>query len=215
MSFERPVSLNTSLDSSSSFGMKGQSERRGANEDADGEGRHSPNKLPPAPGAKDRFHQAMTDVRTNAEISDDRPSSVRAESTSPFELFGAAAMSRASQPSTAPDPGLNELLHQQLERLMVEHGHNDDRQVRMDLKSMPGVTVVIREAEGRLQVDFICVDDAARLRLNTQAREHAQTLARRLNREVMIRVQTDDEEWPCLEEVSAQPEGDTGTKRSL
>ena len=93
-----------------------------------------------------------------------------------------------------------------VDRLMVDvDGSN--RQVRIDLKdsALPGVTLVIQEHEGRLQVDFVCREEPVRVQLNREADGHAALLATRLRREVLLRVMADDEEFPCVHEVAAQP----------
>ena len=124
----------------------------------------------------------------------------------PLSLFGswlppAGTAHSASQPSV--DPELSQAL---LERLMVDEGTSQGggKQVRMALKSdvLPGVTIAIQEAEGRLQVDFICSVESSRLRLNAVVPAQAQTLAERLQRPVLLRVQTDDEEDLCLFEAT-------------
>jgi hypothetical protein len=102
-------------------------------------------------------------------------------------------------------PDLSHQIGSSIERLMVDDGHNGQRQVRMELKDelLPGVTVVIQELDGRLQVDFICSVESSRLRLNEAAPEQARSLAESLRRDVLLRVQTDDDEDPCLLETLA------------
>ena len=123
----------------------------------------------------------------------------------PFSLFGSVSPEQGVSDSTmAPQ------LHELLDRLMVDD-EAGGKQVRMDLKDdlLPGVSIVIQEAEGRLQVDFICRAEASRLRLNAALPAQAPLLAQRLERDVLLRVQTDDLEDPCLFEVTASPEGRT------
>ena len=67
------------------------------------------------------------------------------------------------------------------------------------------MTLVIQEHEGRLQVDFVCREEQVRVQLNREADGHAALLATRLRREVLLRVMADDEEFPCVHEVAAQP----------
>jgi hypothetical protein len=116
----------------------------------------------------------------------------------PFALFGSLP------PESGQDAKLLPRLDDVLDGLMVDVT-GDGRQVRMDLKDevMPGVTIVIQETQGRLQVDFICSLEDSRLKLNAAAPDHAPQLAQRLGRDVLLRVQTDDEEDPCLFEVAA------------
>lgn len=127
-----------------------------------------------------------------------------------FELLGTqrgVSQVPVGPVSTAPQPP-SEWAYQMgesIEQLMVDDGHNGSRQVRMQLKEevLPGVTVAIQESEGRLRVDFICSVEASRLRLNVEAAAHAQTLAERLQRDVLVCVQTDDEDDLCLLETLA------------
>lgn len=111
---------------------------------------------------------------------------------------------------TQADPVMTELvnvINTGLQRLMVSDGSSGNRQVRMMLKEdvLPGVSVVIHEVAGRLQVDYVCSQEASRLRLNDAAPEQARVLAASLNREVLVTVQTDDEEDLCLLEALASP----------
>ena len=213
MSIDQPVGLTSSNEQSAASGLTGHSGRR-SHEDPNDQKKPPASSVAPSPEAKERFQRAMTRTIGNGEMGQDRPPSTAAQHSTPFELFGAAVSRGTMHAQPAPDPGLQDLLRSQLERLMVEQGSHGARQVRMDLKTIPGVTVIVREAEGRLQVEFICSNDAARHNLNTQARVQAHVLAQRLNRNVLIRVQTDDEEWPCLNEASGHPEGHPGTRLS-
>jgi len=111
---------------------------------------------------------------------------------------------------TQAEPVMTELvnvINTGLQRLMVSDGSSGNRQVRMMLKEdiLPGVSVVIHEVAGRLQVDYVCSQEASRLRLNDAAPEQAKVLAASLNREVLVTVQTDDEEDLCLLEALASP----------
>jgi len=77
----------------------------------------------------------------------------------------------------------------------------------MDLKDdvLPGVSVVVQEAEGRVVVEFICALEPPRQRLAAAVGQHAQELAGRLRRDVLVRVVTDDPEDPCAVEAAASP----------
>ena len=124
----------------------------------------------------------------------------------PLSLFGSWNTS-ASIAASSIQPSIDAELGQTLlERLMVDDGNTQGggKQVRMELKSevLPGVTIAVQEAEGRLQVDFICSVESSRLRLNAAIGVQAQTLAERLHRPVLLRVQTDDEEDLCLFEAA-------------
>mgnify|MGYP000970440488 FL=1 len=92
-----------------------------------------------------------------------------------------------------------------IERLMVGDGSSGHRQVRIELKDelLPGVSVTVQDTDGRVQVDFICSNEDSRLRLNAALPTNAHTLAQRLRRDVLMRVQSDDDEYPCLQETLA------------
>ena len=122
-----------------------------------------------------------------------------------FSLLSGLPMAEPSRPGLPPEFELSAQIGSSIERLMVDDGQHGQRQVRMALKDdlLPGVTVVIQELEGRLQVDFICGVESSRLRLNQAAPEQARTLADRLRRDVLLRIQTDDDDDPCLLETLA------------
>lgn len=151
------------------------------------------------PQAQQRFEEALNEKPPPAGSS-------KSPAITPLSLFGSwSASAPASTPAAAPslEPALSEAL---LERLMVDEGNGQGggKQVRMELKNdaLPGVTIAIQEAEGRLQVDFICSVESSRLRLNGAAPGQAQTLAERLQRPVLLRVQTDDLDDLCLFEAA-------------
>lgn len=105
----------------------------------------------------------------------------------------------------APESDLAAQMGAEVERLLVDDGSCGHRQVRLELKDdcLPGVSVAIQENEGRLQVDFFCRLEAPRRQLNRALPTLAQTLAQRLQRPVLLRVQTTDEDDPCLLEALA------------
>lgn len=126
---------------------------------------------------------------------------------SPWMLFGGAPavpgvpVAQASQAQEELSSHLREVVAQ----LMVGDGRSGGRQVRMDLQEevLPGVTVVIEERQGRLQVDFLCRQEPSRLRLVAAAPEQAPQMAQYLRRDVLLRVQRDDERDPRPFEVAA------------
>lgn len=126
---------------------------------------------------------------------------------SPLTLFGAPQGTPvASLGNTAEaQEELSSRLREVVAQLMVSDGRYGGRQVRMELQEemLPGVTVVIEEREGRLQVDFLCREEPSRLRLVAAAPEQAPQMAQHLQRDVLLRVQKDDEQDPRLFEVSA------------
>jgi hypothetical protein len=188
MTADRRIDLNLSLPQSGSRDLQaglGSPGRDAARGDADAE-------------ARERFEQALAGKQAAADAT---PATTLAPT--PFALFGTPAPVQADAVPTA----LGRHVEDAVERLMVDEDRAGQRQVRMELKDdvLPGVSVVILENEGRLQVDFICSQESSRLRLNRAAPQQAQTLAERLAREVLLRVMTDDDEDPCLFEVAASP----------
>lgn len=125
---------------------------------------------------------------------------------SPFGLPG-PSLRVASDPQESEGRQLLQRLGEWLERLLVGEGAAGGKQVRMDLADeiLPGVSVLIEQVEGRLQVEFTCTVDPSRLRLVAAAPAQAPSLAQRLDRPVLLRVQTDDEEDRRLLEIAAAP----------
>ena len=185
MSIERSVNLNLSLPEHGARGTDG------------GLGGGIPDRRSqPDADARQRFEQAMAAPKPGASEPPAAPQ--------PFALFGSLARAPAPPPA---DDGLGERMADGIERLMVGDGSSGNRQGRMELKDelLPGVSVVVQELEGRLQVDFICANEDSRQRLVAAQEANARTLAERLNRPVLLRVQTDDEDDPCLQEALAHP----------
>lgn len=153
--------------------------------------------------ARDQFQQALEARSPAAHEPSPQPSSPLA---APFGLLADVAV---RQPPDEADPGLawRRQLTETVARLYVGEGRAGGKQVRMDLDEdvLPGVSVAIEQVEGRLQVDFICRVEASRLKLVGAAPRQAPELAQRLDRPVLLRIQTDDEEDPCLLEVAAAP----------
>jgi hypothetical protein len=151
------------------------------------------------PGARDRFEQAM-------RAGEPAQAQSAALPANPFALFGLRPAAPAPAPA-GPPPAWSGEVGQAVERLMVGDGSSGNKQVRMELKDdvLPGVTVTVQELEGRCQVDFICAVEESRLRLVAAVPAQAPLLAQRLDRPVLLRVQTDDDADPCLFEVAASP----------
>lgn len=123
----------------------------------------------------------------------------------PFALFRQSVQSihRNVDAALPKQAELAANLGSAVERLMVSDGSSGNRQVRMQLKDdlLPGVGVAIQELEGRLQVDFVCSVERSRQNLGRALPDLANTLAERLGRDVLMRVQTDDEDDPCVQEA--------------
>ena len=183
MSVERPIHLDVSVPGFAPPG--GESSGRG------GLGRGQADSQ-----ARQRFEEAL--AKPPEAATGDKP----ALATQPFALFGSVPV-RAVIEEQPPAPPIGEMV----ERLMVDDGSHGGKQVRMELKDdlLPGVTVAIQELEGRVQVDFLCSVESSRLRLEAAAPDQARQLAERLQRAVLLRIQTDDEDDPCLFEAAGLP----------
>lgn len=136
----------------------------------------------------------------------------------PFDLFGAGAGTpvppalgaAAPTPGATPDDaprGIDEVLSQMAQRLLVADGSTGRRAVQIQLAddSLPGVAVEIFEEAGHVVAQFTCTQEDARERLVRNAQWLADGLADRLGRGACVRVQTDDPEDLCLVEVRADP----------
>ena len=190
MGTERRIDLSLALPQSSAQPSLGDSSRHGegAATASDGDVR--------------RFQAALADAQAPADAKA-MAEGAAPKIGAPFALPGwGGAMPELAQRGEA-----SLALEPLLERLMVEDRLGGGRQVRMELKDevLPGVSVLIQEAGGRLQVTFVCRLEPPRERLTRLAPEQARALAERLGREVLLQVCTPDDEDPCLFEVLAQP----------
>ena len=145
-----------------------------------------------------RFQQAM------AQAPEPAPGPETPKPAMPMGLFAAPLPSPQEQQVRAT---VSALIGEMVDRLMVGDDGAGGKQVRMELKDepLPGVTVTVNEQEGRLRVEFVCSNETSRLRLNAALPREAPVLAQRLARDVWVRVLTDDEEDPCLFELTAAP----------
>ena len=171
-----------------------------------GKDRHGPLE----PGAEERLRRALERPAAEGDAKAGAGADGALGSMLPWTPgFAWAATPEAAAPrELAQQLGerIGERISEMVDRLMVD-SEGAGRQVRIDLKdgALPGVTLVIQEQEGRLQVDFVCREEAVRVRLNREAEGHATLLAGRLGREVLMRVMADDDEFPCIHEVVARP----------
>jgi hypothetical protein len=122
------------------------------------------------------------------------------------QTYAAGLNAPADLKDHTPTP-LERQLQESLSRLMVDDDHRGNRQVRMELKDdlLPGVTVIVEQSQGRLQVTYVCGVEASRLKLCDQGRDQAQILATRLEREILVAVRTNDDQDPCLVEFLGAP----------
>lgn len=105
-----------------------------------------------------------------------------------------------------PEPNsiaLCEAVARSVDRLLVSDYRNGSRKVRFEVSDevFPGVTVDVQEAQGRLQVNFICNIENSRLRLVRGMYEIASMLAQRLCRSVLVRIVSCNEHDSCLDEA--------------
>lgn len=187
MTIDRSIHLNLSMPDPGAAGADAQGSRGmgQARQEAD-------------PQARDNFRKALAGEPADAKAG---KAEGEGEAPAPFALFGSL---RA--PAAPPEPSeVFAQLDELLSGLMVGEGGGGGKQVRMTLAEdvLPGVTVVIEEAQGRVCVDFICAVEPSRLRLNGELPARAPEMAARLARDVLLRTCTDDEEDPCLFEVLA------------
>ena len=194
MSVDRKVELRLSVPDQGPGGMSS-----GLHDDLN---RNQSRREPADPRSEDSFQRALKGGGSGSDV----PPPADMGLMSAFSLVRPAATLQQDSATEVSHP-LNLQLDAAAQRLMVSDDESGNKQVRIELKdgALSGVSVVIQEAEGRIQVDFICSEEASRLQLNGLIYEQAGTLAKRLNCDVLMRVQTDDDEDPCLVEAVATP----------
>ena len=101
-------------------------------------------------------------------------------------------------PSLEPTPataeaGLRERLIDTVQQLMVSEVRGAGAQVRMVLQEsvLPGTTIMVQHVGAQLKVSFECTAQVSRNRLERSAPAFAQSLARRMGREVLVEVHDD------------------------
>jgi hypothetical protein len=104
-----------------------------------------------------------------------------------------AASERASLSTSA---AISDWVQQAISSLQVGQGTAGNREVRFDIRPevLPGVRVVVQESNGRVQVDFICSVEASRHVVSEIAQREASEMARRCRRDLLLRVQVEDED---------------------
>ncbi|WP_374608864.1 type III secretion HpaP family protein [Diaphorobacter nitroreducens] len=90
----------------------------------------------------------------------------------------------------AVDADLRERLIGTVQRIMVSPPGADVPQVRLVLQDslLPGTAITIQQVGAQLQVSFECTAQASRQRLDRCAQSLAQSLARRMGRDVLVQV---------------------------
>lgn len=132
----------------------------------------------------------------------------------PFDLFGqgaqmAAAAASAGQPTlkAAHDlpQGIDQTLSQLAQRLLVNDGSSGKRSVQIQLSSdaLPGVVMDVYEDGGAVMAEFTCSREDSREQLARNAQWLADGMHEKLQREICVRVQTDDLEDRCASEARA------------
>jgi len=142
------------------------------------------------------FEQALTQSGDSPEGELKSPPALQ-----PFGLYGAPAT-----PSAHPPSGLADSLGEAVDRLLVDDGASGGRpEVRITLRDevMPGVTVAVYQAEGRMVASFVCANETSREKLIRCAQALADDMSRSLGQPALVQVSTDDPEDPCLFEAAA------------
>ncbi len=157
------------------------------------------------PQARAAFERALA----GDEAADAQDANPRAEvPSSALSLFGRAAAAAPGATKSAGEPWVEPLceeLQGLVSQLAVGEGRSGGAMVRMELDEavLPGVSIEIEESDGRLQVTFTCSSERSRQRLLRELPLRGDDFAAGLGRQVLLRVQTDDPEDPCLFEVLA------------
>lgn len=152
---------------------------------------------------REAFDRAMSKQDDTGQPADERSS----EAPRLFSLFGSGATAvpgRALTEDVSHD--LTQALSRSAEQLLVGDESSGKREVRVELKSdvLPGVSVAIFEADGRLVAAFSCRNEDSRERLNAGAAGLAEEWANSLKRAVLVQVTTDDPDDLRLFEAAAQ-----------
>lgn len=123
----------------------------------------------------------------------------------PPPSLGAREVAAATSPPT--DLQLRERLVETVQQLLVGVAPGGAAEVRLVLRDtvLPGVTLVVQQSAGQLQVSFECTVQTSRLRLDRGGPGLAQTLARRLGRDVVVNVQGAQQATLCFD---AGPDAD-------
>ncbi len=109
----------------------------------------------------------------------------------PLPPAGLSTGAATAPTSPQTDLQLRERLFETVQQLLVGVTPGGAVEVRMVLRDnvLPGVTLIVQQAAGQLQVSFECTAQASQLRLERAGPAFAQTLARRLGRDVAMQVQ--------------------------
>lgn len=93
-----------------------------------------------------------------------------------------------------------------LDRILVrDDAHTKEVRISLSDSSFRGLSVRILKDEGRLLFCFICELDTVKRKFDTNAPGLAQQLANRLNQDVLVQVQTNNDNDLRLVEASAIP----------
>jgi len=157
------------------------------------------------PQARQAFERAM--AGGGASDAQEAEPATRVPDT-PTSLFGRITAQPLGGASAGPERWVEPLgreLQHMVSQFAVGEGRSGGAMVRMELDDsvLPGVSIEIEESAGRLQVTFTCSVERSRERLLRELPLRGPDLASALGRDVLLRVQTDDPEDPCLFEVLA------------
>jgi hypothetical protein len=206
MSTDKPVNLNLAVPDFGAQGLAGGfSDRQGSSnpkrEEVDAKTRERFDSLLGGEVEKNQHRPSASLLGPAGPAGLAGPKSVEFL-PQPFALFQSQDASTETPVKSLAADLLGQVNHL-VGRLMVGNGSSGNRQVRIDIQDdqLPGVTLTVQQIDGRLQVDFVCSVDVSRLHLNRAAPDLAAQLAERLSQDVLIRVQTDDDEDLCLYEI--------------
>ena len=104
--------------------------------------------------------------------------------------------SASEPPSAAPAHAVWAQVEQLAQRMMVAPSPGGGQQMRIEIdpRLLPGVQVNIHFMEGRLQMEFLCSQDASRRRLRSVASREVAGAAGRLGVDVLVSLRSDDTE---------------------
>ena len=110
--------------------------------------------------------------------------------------FPQGQIQEPGSPSVRAINELSDLLDAAVTRLESGPSASGATQVRLEFKAdfLPGVTAVVQQAGGRVQIDFFCAGEASRQFLSAITRREASDMARRCRRDVLFRIHSHDEE---------------------
>ena len=208
MSTDRPINLDLGMPSSGSMDLRQGMDQQG-----------QPQRRQGAQVEQDaaNLRELLNAQRSGASATESNADAARAQQqpNSPFDLFGkqtrgpsdaasANAMANRTTPQDVP-ANFDQTLSEMAQRLLVNDGSSGRRAVQIQLSAdtLPGVVMNVSEDAGAVLAEFTCSLEASRERLARNAQWLADGLHQSLQRDVCLRVQTDDPEDRAAVEVRA------------